>query len=154
MKEKYIRIIKGLISESFPTLRNKKIYVFVLSFRYYACSIWFPPFIRFIAVSKRSRRFNDYILQGLLAHELCHQERYIEMGVINYLRFVFKFFTSKAVRTNEENAIDRLVIKKDYAKQLYELSKIKHQDRKHEKINKFYLSLDEIKSYAKKIGKW
>ncbi len=154
MKEKYIKIIEGLISESFPTLQDKKIHVFVLSFRYYACSIWFPPFMRFVVVSKRSERFNDYILRGLLAHELCHQERYIEMGVINYLKLAFKFFIFKVVRAYEENATDRLTIEKGYAKQLYELSKIKYQDQKHEKINKFYLSLDEIKSYAKKIGKW
>ena len=76
------------------------------------------------------------------------------MGVMNYLKLAFKFFIFKVVRTYEEKTTDKLTIKKGYAKQLYELSIIKRQDQKHEKIDKFYLSLDEIKSYAKEIGKW
>jgi len=152
--KKNTKIIKKLINESFPKLKDKKIHVFVLGFRYYACSIWLPPFIRFIAISKRSRKLNDYTLKGLLAHELCHQERYLKMGIINYLKLAFKFFIFKKARDYEENAADELAIKKGYAKQLYQLSKIKHRDRKHKDINKFYLSLKQIKSHAKKTNKW
>jgi hypothetical protein len=54
----------------------------------------------------------------------------------------------------EEKATDRLTIEKGYGRQLYELSKIQFLDKKHERINEFYLSLEEIRSYSESIGKW
>jgi hypothetical protein len=154
MKEKYAIIAGKLINESFPVLKGKKICIFVFRFRFYALSVWLPPFIRFIVMSIRTKTFDENIITGILAHELCHQERYFEMGVLKYIRFAIGFITSKKVQAAEEKATDMLTIEKGYGRQLYELSKIQYLDKNHERINEFYMSVDEIKSYAESIGKW
>lgn len=154
MKRKYIQIITGLINDSFPKLKDKKIHLYIFWFRFYAMSVWLPPFIRFIVMSTRTKNFNENVITGLLAHELCHQERYTDMGISGYFRFAIRFITSRETQAAEERATDRLTIDKGYGRQLYELSEIQYYDKKHERINEFYMSLDEIKSYAESIGKW
>jgi hypothetical protein len=154
MKKKYLIIARKLINASFPMLRDKKIHIFIVRFRFYACSIWLPPFIRFIIMSTRTKNFNENVISGILAHELCHQERYLEKGMLYYLRFATGFIFSRKVRINEEKATDRLTIEKGYGRQLQELSLIQAHDINHERINDNYLSAEEIKSYAVSIGKW
>jgi hypothetical protein len=154
LKERVFLSARQLIKKSFPILKDKKIRFFVFRFRFYACSVWIPPFIRFILISKRARSFSDPVLEGIMAHELCHQERYLEMGIKRYLKFAVGFITSRKVQAAEERATDRLTIEKGYGRQLYELSKIQYFDKKHERINENYLSLEEIKSYSESIGKW
>jgi hypothetical protein len=154
MKEEYILIARKLIEDSFPLLRNKKIHLFVFRFRFYAMSIWIPPFIRFIVMSTRTRYFNENVVTGILAHELCHQERYLKLGLLKYIRFAIVFIISVKAQAAEEKATDKLTIEKGYGRQLYELSEIQYNDKNHEKINEFYLSLEEIRSYSESIGKW
>lgn len=154
LKVRVLSAAKKLISNSFPLLQDKKIRFFVLRFRFYACSVWIPPFMRFILISKRTRDFSDAVLEGIMAHELCHQERYLEMGIRRYLRFASGFITSRKVQAAEERATDMLTIEKGYGRQLYELSKIQYWDKKHQRINGNYLSLEEIKTYAKSLGKF
>lgn len=154
MKNKYLTIACKLINASFPMLRDKKIHFFVVRFRFYACSIWLPPFIRFIIMSTRTKNFNENVITGILAHELCHQERYLEMGILRYLRFATGFIVSRKVRIAEEKATDRLTIEKGYGRQLHQLSLIQYHDKNHERINDNYLSSEEIKSYSESIGKW
>jgi hypothetical protein len=154
MKNKYILITNNLIRASFPELKDKKINLFVFRLRFYAMSVWLPPFIRFIVMSTRTKDFNDNVLTGIIAHELCHQERYAELGAIKYIRFAISFITSRKAQAAEERATDKLTIEKGYGRQLYELSEIQYFDKKHERINEFYMSLEEIKSYAESIGKW
>lgn len=154
MKEKYVIIAGKLINESFPVLKGKRIYIFVFRFRFYALSVWLPLFIRFIVMSTRTMTFDENIITGILAHELCHQERYFDMGALKYIRFAIGFITSKKVQAAEEKATDRLTIEKGYGRQLYELSKIQYLDKNHERINEYYMSMDEIKLYAESIGKW
>lgn len=154
MKEKYLSITGKLISESFPLLRGKKIHLFIFRLRFYAMSVWLPPFIRFIVMSTRTKDFNENVITGILAHELCHQERYLKLGILNYLKFAVKFLISRKAQAAEERATDKLTIEKGYGRQLYELSEIQYYDKKHERINEFYMSLEEIKSYAGFIGKW
>ncbi len=155
-KEKYRKIMGEIKETSFPILKNNKIHIFTMDSysRFYALSLWVPPFMRFILVSKSSEVFNDSCLEGLLAHELCHHEKYVRMGFINYLKFLFKYIISRKSRTSEEKHTDRLTIEKGYGKHLYELSVIQFQDKRHEKINRYYSSLEEIESFAKEIGKW
>ena len=117
-------------------------------------SVWIPLFIRFIVMSTRTKTFNENVITGLLAHELCHQERYLKLRVSKYLRFALQFITSRKVQAEEEKATDKLTIEKGYGRQLYELSEIQSHDKKHERINEFYMSLDEIKTYSESIGKW
>jgi hypothetical protein len=105
-------------------------------------------------MSSRIKTFNETAITGILAHELCHQERYLKLGVLKYIRFAIKFIISRKAQSEEEKATDRLTIEKGYGRQLYELSEIQCHDKKHERINKFYMSLEEIKSYSESIGKW
>jgi hypothetical protein len=154
MKKEYKRITGELINSSFPLLRNKKIYLFILKFRFYAMSVWIPPFTRFIIMSTRTKTFNENVLKGILAHELCHQERYLKLGVLKFIRFAVVFLISRKAQALEEKATDKLTIEKGYARQLYELTEIQSRDKKHEKINEFYLSLEEIRRYSESIGKW
>jgi hypothetical protein len=154
MKKRCTRIEAKLINDSFPILRNKKIFLFVFRFRFYAMSVWIPGFIRFIIMSSRTNTFNENVITGILAHELCHQERYLKMGVLKYILFAIGFITSRKLQAVEEKATDRLTIEKGYGRQLYELSEIQFKDHKHQRINEFYLSLEEIKSYSESLGKW
>jgi len=154
MKKKYLSITSGLINESFPLLRDKKIHLFIFRLRFYAMSVWLPPFIRFIVMSTRTKNFNENVITGILAHELCHQERYLKLGTLKYIRFAVRFLISRKAQAVEERDTDKLTIEKGYGRQLYELSEIQYYDKKHERINEFYMSLEEIKSYAESIGKW
>jgi hypothetical protein len=77
-----------IIGESFPLLKGKRILFISLYFRFYAFSAWIPPFVRLIVISTRARKFNHFVLTGIIAHELCHQERYIGMGFTGYMKFV------------------------------------------------------------------
>jgi hypothetical protein len=154
MKEKYLIITENLINQSFPLLKGKKIHLFVFRLRFYAMSLWLPPFIRFIVMSTRTSQFNENVITGILAHELCHQERYFRLGASKYLLFGLRFIFSRKEQALEEKATDRMTIDKGYGKQLYELSEIQYFDKKHERINELYMSLEEIKEYAESIGKW
>lgn len=154
MKEKYKGITQQLIEQSYPLLKGKKIYILVAQLRFFACSFWFPPFLRIIILSKRVRNFDDSVVTGLIAHELCHQERYLKMGVLKYLGFAVRFLTSRKVQAAEEKATDRLTIEKGYGRELFGLSEISHKDRNHKKNIELYLSLEEIKSYSESLGKW
>ncbi|NLJ44903.1 MAG: hypothetical protein GX431_14700 [Bacteroidales bacterium] len=147
-------ITSDIIDKSFTLLRGKKIFVFTGPLRFYAFSVWIPPFFRVIVLSNKTTGFNEKVLTGLIVHELCHQERYIEMGLIKYLVFAVKFLLLKRIRSAEEKSTDRLTIEKGYGRELYELSTITHKDRKHKKINDLYLSLEEIRAYSESLGKW
>jgi len=154
MKEKYIIISRKLRNDSFPLLKDKKIHLFVFRLRFYALSVWIPPFFRVIVMSTRAKSFNENVITAILAHELCHQERYLKMGALKYIQFAIGFIISRKLQAAEERATDRLTIEKGYGRQLYELSKIQFLDKKHKRINEFYMSLEEIKSYSESIGKW
>ncbi len=147
-------LTSDIIKQSFPVLKDKKIFVFTGPLRFYAFSVWIPPLYRVVVLSNKTRDFNTKVLTGLIVHELCHQERYIEMGTVNYLVFAVKFLILKRIRSTEEKATDRLTIEKGYGRELYELSSITHKDRKHKKINDLYLSLEEIRAYSESLGKW
>jgi hypothetical protein len=147
-------ISNKIIHNSFPLLIEKRICYFLIYLRFYAFSAWIPPFARLIAVSTRTKGLNDFVLTGILAHELCHQERYIQMGFKKYLRFIIKYLFSKESRISEERATDILTIEKGYGRELYELTIISSQDKNHRNIIDNYLNAGEIRSYAESIGKW
>ena len=128
-------LTSDIIKQSFPVLKDKKIFVFTGPLRFYAFSVWIPPLYRVVVLSNKTRDFNTKVLTGLIVHELCHQERYIEMGTVSYLVFAVKFLILKRIRSAEEKATDRLTIEKGYGRELCELSSITHKDRKHKKIN-------------------
>ncbi len=150
----YRQTTQFLIDKSFPVLKGKRIVISIAPLSFYAFSVWLPPFLRLIVMSTKVKHFDRSAITGLVAHELCHQERYVNMGTLKYLRFAVKFLTSRDVRAEEEKATDRLTIEKGYGWELYKLSEITHNDRKNKKINDLYLSLEEIRSYSESLGKW
>ena len=154
MRERVIKISARLLSDSFPALQEKKIFIIVTWFRFFALSLWIPPWIRFILISTRTKNFPDTALTGLIAHELSHQERYLEMGTLRYLLFAICFIFSRKVQADEEKATDRLTIEKGYGRYLYEVSRLSQADSKHRKINDNYLTPEEIRSYSEELGKW
>jgi hypothetical protein len=154
MKEKYVIIIRNLIDKSFPLLKDKKIHLFIFKLQFYAMSVWIPPFFRFIVMSTRTKGFNENVLTAILAHELCHQERYFKLGTKKYILFALRFVFLRKEQAKEEMATDMLTIEKGYGRQLYELAEIQFLDKKHERINELYMSLEEIKSFSQSIGKW
>ncbi|HVN59096.1 MAG TPA: hypothetical protein VMT63_12420 [Bacteroidales bacterium] len=154
MKKRIRKIAGKIIEDSFPVLKGEKIIYLVFYLRFYAFSVWIPPYFRLITLSTRAGKLDDFVIEGILAHELCHQERYIKMGFWRYLRFIFSYTFDKNARYLEERATDTLTIEKGYAHQLYELTLISNNDPKHKTIIGNYLSPEEIKSYAVKIGKW
>lgn len=153
-REDYKRIVRKLIVDSFPLLKNKKICVFVFKLSFFALSVWIPPWIRFIVMSTRTRELNENVITGILVHELCHQERYLKLGVFRYLRFAVKFLTSRKAQQEEERATDKLTIEKGYGRQLFELTEIAIMDKNHSEMNELYMSPDEIRAYSESIGKW
>jgi hypothetical protein len=154
MRARIRSIAKRIISDSFPSLQGKRIFFIVTWFRFYALSLWVPPALRFIIISTRTKSFSDEIITGILAHELSHQERYLEMGAFKYLGFAIRFIFSRIAQEKEEKATDRLTIEKGYGKYLYEVTLLSNKDRHHHKINNNYLTPVQIKSYAEELGKW
>jgi len=148
------KIADRIIDESFPLLKGKRIIFLVLRFRFYALSILVPPRIRIIVISTRTKNFSNKIITGIIAHELCHQERYIEMGTAAYIKFIAGYTFSNRIRTGEERLTDLRTIEKGYGAELYELTLISHADKKHRNIIDNYLSPEEIKNHALKRGKW
>lgn len=147
-------ISNKIIKDSFPILRKKRIFYLVIYLRFYAFSAWIPPFFRLIVISTRAKKLNEFALTGILAHELCHQERYIHMGFIKYIRFILEYAFSKKARILEERATDMLTIEKGYGRELYELTIISHKDKNHRKIIHNYLTPGEIRAHAESLGKW
>jgi len=166
-KEKYQKIIDELISKSFPSLKKKEIKILKI------------PFISFLSFGTvvRGKKKNYLVLfgepkqkksyeasVGFLAHELSHLEdleklsvlrAFLEYNIINDLSIDFLFLP---IFNKMERDADVKAIKKGYAKNLF----INHKTvaKRYPKwIQKMaykrgYFSPEQIKSYAKKIGKW
>jgi len=150
---KYKKIINGLIKESFPILRKKKIYIsfFFISEKYSGGAFWILPFWRVLFINKK-RQFTKKQLTGLLAHELGHFELFQKRGWFISLFAGIKYWTSSKFRKKEEDNVNKLIIKKGYAKGYYNLTKKFHNPKV--KSFKYYLSSEEIKQYTIKIKKW
>jgi len=153
MRTRVIKMANEIIEKSFPELRKKCILFVILPFRFYALSLWIPPF-GLIIISLRTKKIASSALTGLIAHELCHQERYRKMGLMGYLRFTFGYIFSKKNRIDEEHNTDRLTILKGYAHELYELSLVSQIDPLHKKIIDNYMSPEEIYNFAIEAGVW
>ena len=157
--ERYEKLAKNLVREKFPTLKKSGIKIINLKNDFSGAAIYLP-FIRVIAINyKRFDKADEDVVIGLLAHELCHFEIFKKIGWWNYFVYGFKYWVlaSDKWRTKSENEVDKLVIEKGYAKQLYEVKKFTNKNRKSKKYKNFkqyYLSAVEIKDYAIKIKKW
>ena len=154
-KSEIKKIIDKLIKKSFPTLKGKKISIYYFSWGPFSgAAFWILPFWRALFINKK-RKFNSKELTGLLVHELCHFEIYQNRGWLKTNFFGILYWVSFKFRKNEERLVEKMVIRKGYARHTYEqrLSRWNAVD-KHHKLKKIYMSPEEIKTYAKKIGKW
>ena len=105
-------------------------------------------------------RKNKKSLIGFFVHELCHLSdlkrfsvigSFIRYNIFNDSMFLFKY-------NFLERRADILSIEKGYAKEIF--ANVKFVSERYPKwvVNfihsRGYMSLDEIKSYAKEVGKW
>ena len=146
-QEKYIQIVGRLIRRSYPNLVNKKI------------KIKIKDKGKFSAAARRGllsgyvvninayycRAYSSKELDGLLAHELCHAEKWEERGffkqaLIDVLT-LFPHFKEK-----EEKATDIRAICKGYRKELksQKIKRWKNKDDNLNKLKKFYLTPKEV----------
>ena len=153
-KKKYQKIVDGLVAKSFPELKGLSISVSEANKRVSKkCSvvtyyfIWFS----FVKVSQKLRKFSDKEIEAILAHEMGHILRFESCGFLGKLWKGFKYFVFRHHRTLEENACDKIAIGRGYAKGLY---KFKSRRRKKKKYTGCYLSANDVRDYAKRIGKW
>lgn len=162
--EKYQKIVDKLVQKSFPELRKKKIRI-----------VEFPEFLQFwsfaqsgfnsffILINKSQRKLNLKSIRGNLAHELCHITldhknkgllKDLFHNIRKFLSFIFNTNFSRKIETK----IDKEVIKRGYAGDLLSAHKSWIDFLSKENIislhSRGYLTPNQIKSYAKSIGKW
>jgi len=149
-KKKYNKIINELIKKSFPSLRGVKI----IFFEFEITNLYglYTPF-NFIGLNKKCRSFSDKQIKGILVHELCHAEFAKKKGLTWTFSFFLFYWIFSRLRIDEEIRADEEVIKKGYAKELFEITKRIEKDYGLDNI-KYGLSSKEIKEHAKKIRKW
>ncbi len=147
----YKKLVNKIIKHSYPTLKNKKFYVIELNLKKFGAIAWKPlPKLRIIIVSTKYRKKERKYKVALLAHELAHFETFEEEAwIISFFKMI-PYALSKRYRKKVESDTDKRVIKKGYAKELFELSK----KYKTKTLKEGYLKPEEIKLYAQKIGKW
>jgi len=149
-KEKYQKIIDELISKSFHSLKKKiKAFEFKITKLY---GIYIPLF-DYVGVNKLCRKFSDKEIRGILAHELCHAELSRKYGILKNFFLYSMYWIIPSIRKDEEIKTDKLTIKKGYAKELI-LSSKRLEEKYPNYKDKTFISPEQIKSYAKKIGKW
>ena len=154
-KHKYKEIVDDLIKKSFPILKGKKIYIshFFISKKFSGGSFCILPFRRVLFINNK-REFTEKQLIGLLAHELGHFELFQKRGWLLSLFAEIWYWIFSKFRKNEETNVNKLIIQKGYAKEYYNFIKKVYGRKVLAKASKYYLSPQEIKSYAQKIGKW
>lgn len=155
---RYKRIVRKLIKNSFPSLKEKKIYIIEsnkMPFSAYVYNPFFTSCIK-IKVHSRLRGYNNIYLMGVFAHELCHLEHFKKIGRMRFIIRELRLFLSKKAIIEDEKNTDKEAIKKGYAKELYKqrLSRTKSMDKDFRKLELTYLTPKQIKFYAKSIKKW
>ncbi|MBU0958368.1 MAG: hypothetical protein KKB31_00340 [Nanoarchaeota archaeon] len=157
---KYRKIVSGLIKKSFPKLNCFKIFVNEIPFfgvKYFA-GYTYCIFFGLIMVNTNCKEYPKEAIVALLAHELSHAEEIREMSFIGLIKFGFKWFFTKKCKAEFETSADKRTIEKGYARGRYLLArhteKKKDKESLKKKLEKGYLDSKQIKTYAKKIGKW
>ena len=153
--EKYLKIKNKLIQKSFPELKGKKIFIGEIWMRkYYSGWACYIPPLKFIGLGKRLRTKNSKIITGVITHELCHFSLIFQRSLLENIFAGISYWFSSKRRKQEEYNTEKLLVQKGYAKEAYASSKDAELVKTHAKIQKYYMSAEQIKKYAKKIGKW
>ena len=153
-KEKYKGIVDELIEKNFPELGGKRILVSETSTwvgKGYSAVAYYLIWFTFIKISLKLRKYSDLEVKGVLAHELGHVLRFESCGFFGKLWKGFRYFTSRGARTVEENACDKIAVERGYARGLYKFKSLRRKDKRYYDC---YLSADDVKKYAKGVGKW
>ncbi|MCK4997676.1 hypothetical protein KAS08_05205 [Candidatus Pacearchaeota archaeon] len=150
-KQKYKKIVNELVRESFPELEKNIPKVFELKFSK-LFGIYLPITNR-VGINKLCRKFLIDEIRGILVHELCHAEFCRKYGFFKNFFLFFIYWFYPPIRKDEEDRVDKLAIEKGYAKYLV-LSSIRLEKLYPKCKNKTFMSHEEIKLYAKEIGKW
>jgi hypothetical protein len=161
MKKKICKarmLVKELVKKSFPELKWFKIFVFNFNFLFMKknrAAVLGIPFVIIILVNKKTFAKE---LKGILAHELSHYALFIQYGFFKSFWIGFRYFISKKGKYFFERETEKETIKRGYARDLFIASKgrsMRNTNRKLKKVYSLgYMSPEEIKSYAKEIGKW
>ena len=158
--KKYKRIVDELVKKSFPKLKEKKIFLTLskIQLKSAIASVIYFGFGFWIVLFPLSKKYSDNMLKAILAHELSHSEMIFEMSFFKKMKFALKWLFSKKEKSRFETLADKRVIDKGYAKSLFYtvklIEKIRTKKQLEQRTKDGYLSSKQIKSYAKKIGKW
>jgi len=159
---KYGKMVDELVKKSFPELKSCKI-------RFIEVPRFFPfwSFVQrgfgsfFIFLNKVYRKLDDNAVKGGLAHELCHivLDHQYRGGLNDFLHNFIKYWSSSfntKMSRKIETEVDREVIRRGYAGPLlasHNAGETFFSKKIVEMLHaRGYLTPEQIKSYAKKIG--
>jgi hypothetical protein len=147
------KVVENMIEESYPLLQGKKVHTYSFGFgtlRGLAARLL--PNYRFILYHPEEKNSSEASFIGFLAHELVHLEDNEREGYLNKLKSRVRYFTDMEMFEKGERATDQAAIEKAYAKQLYAQA-LTLPDRLGSNA-KYYLSAEQVKTYAIKVGTW
>jgi hypothetical protein len=167
---KYRKIVTELIEESYPLLRNKKIRIReygIFYFPWYFITTGYSGY-RLIGINKKTRKYDDLVVRGLLAHELCHVEtvekhltKNMLVNIIGLICYGGKYLISSIIDSPFSKRIERETdietIKKGYGKELCAMANMREREFPNWKLSRVYkrgyLKLEEIKYYMEQFDK-
>ncbi|MEK6925958.1 MAG: hypothetical protein AABW50_01625 [Nanoarchaeota archaeon] len=156
-QDKCRRLAVNIIKKSFPELKNKRILVFTVPFRkaYSGMIFWlFWPLPQLIFINKKRNKESIQYLNGLLCHEICHLVLIERRGFAkSVFRGIFYFIIPKLRRLIEDE-VNRFAIQKGYSKEIHFFTKKVEKKKTSAGIQRFYMNSEDIKNYAKSVGKW
>ncbi len=152
---KYRKIAKDLIDRSFPTLREKTIFVgeFKLFNFYYHAIVTTFLFFSLVGIHPKCRGDDKSQIQSLLAHEFAHLEIIYNKNFFQLIIFAFRWLFFKKWKFWFERQCDSIAIERGYGKGLFKA--VKENDKKRTKelikmrLSQGYLSAEEIKKQMK-----
>jgi len=154
-EKKYCKIIDKYIKESFRELKDFLIEVEeVDNTSYYALADYSKPKVFTIKISKKIRKWSDIEVRAMLAHELGHFVVYSKIGY--HLTKLSDFFEERFRfwKRIQERKADKIAVEKGYGKYMVKSRSMIKGKKEIKKKKPIYMTVEEIKSYAKKIGEW
>lgn len=154
----YKKIVDHLIKKSFPELKkiNVRVIVEKLKRGSMRATRLYGGYLIIIDPEKYEDAKDNEII-GAIAHELTHFEDYSKKSWIRYFFWFLHYKYSKSFMRDVEIKTDKLTIQRGYARELYSnrcYRASKSRIPLVEKGKRAYLTPEEIKLYAKEIGKW
>ncbi|MCX6797720.1 MAG: hypothetical protein NTX66_00675 [Candidatus Falkowbacteria bacterium] len=147
-------LLHSLVNDSFPELAREKILLSSFNLGpFWGAAWWILPGFRVIVLSPKSRAIPQSALIALLVHELSHHLVYKREGWLKYVTrtpLIYMFFRFRI--RDEEHRANRLVMRRGYGRNLYDLTEIIDQDPRHGCVQKYYSTKDEIKNYCLERG--